>query len=190
MTPDATVLYEDSMLGPSYPLHELVMRMVEDEIGGETWQLLPRVAGIPKNGVTKLIADVGRTAKIARGGILFLLVDSDRISEHLGLGPHAREDAVIAALRGRSDAPDRLAPYFLHPNVEGLLLAIRRCDEALLPTTMARALGKSLNDRDILFKEAKKRAMHPLRACVRRSQPGLDGLARSLAAHLVRAQTP
>lgn len=34
MNPLATILYEDAQLGREYPLHTLVMRMVEDEIIG------------------------------------------------------------------------------------------------------------------------------------------------------------
>lgn len=54
MSPVATVLYEDSMrpgAGGSYPLHDLVMRMVEDEINGQTWELARAVAKNPRNGI-------------------------------------------------------------------------------------------------------------------------------------------
>jgi hypothetical protein len=189
MTPVATVLYEDSMrpgANGSYPLHDLVMRMVEDEINGETWQLRRSIEKNPRNGVNKVLADIRRTTLIAGSGALFVLVDRDRVAEHLGLERRAAEDMIVAAIRGLSDAPERLFPFFLDPNVEGLLRGIRECDPELLPGSMAEALRKDLNERDLVFNAVKKAVRGAVRDCVRQRQPGLDGLVRALAGLLSR----
>jgi len=192
MTPRATVLYEDTMqpgANGAYPLHDLVMRLVEDEINGETWRLLPLVDKNPRNGIGNLLREVSRTRLLAAGGRLLVLVDSDRVREHLKLGRQATEAEVIEAMRKKSDAPELLDVYFLRPNLEGLLQAVQTCDRALLPAVVASALRKNVNDRDVVFNEVKKAAHRPLRDCVRQRQPGLDGLARALAGLISRDMT-
>jgi len=182
--PVATVLYEDKMLaGPagSYPLHDLVMRLVEDEVNGQTWRLHALVDKNPRRGVDNVIKDVERTALIAGAGQLFVLVDRDVIAEHLNLPARAPDDDVVAALKERSDASDKVHPFFLLPNIEGLLRSIRACEPTLVPSNMEAALRKKLNDRDLVFNEAKKEARRTLRDCVRKAQPGLDALAKAIA---------
>ncbi len=185
MTPLATVLYEDSMLpgpGGEYPLHDLLMRIVEDEINGQTYRLRALVAKNPRRGIDNLLKDLPRTGLLAGEGLLFLLIDRDRISRHLQLAANATDEAVMTALMDRSDAPDKLRPFFLQPNVEGLLRSIRGCDPTLLPANLAAALQKKLNDRDIVFNEAKKAERRTVRDCVRRAQPGLDAMVRAIVA--------
>ncbi len=185
MRPIATVLYEDTMrpgAGGSYPLHDLVMRMVEDDVNGQTWELQRAVAKNPRKGIGNILNDVRRTELLAGGGTLFLLVDMDRIAEHLKLPKGSTEGALVDVLKRRSDAPDRLCPFFLHPNLEGLLRAVQTCDPTLLPDEMGAALRKALNDRDIVFNELRKAARLAVRRCVRTAQPGICGLARALAA--------
>lgn len=187
MSPVATVLYEDSMrpgAGGSYPLHDLVMRMVEDEINGQTWELARAVAKNPRNGIGNLIRDVQRTALLAGDGTLFLLADVDRIAEHLKVAKGTSEAALVVELRQRSDAPDRLCPFFLRPNLEGVLRAIQSCEPNLSPDSVAAALRKALNERDIVFNALKKATHREVRGCVRRAQPGLDGLVLALAASI------
>jgi hypothetical protein len=183
--PLATVLYEDQIAAGangSYPLHDLVMRLVEDDIDGETWRLRKLVAPNPRKGLGNILKDVKLTALLAGGGELHILVDVDRIREHLDLEPSATNQAIVAALRQRSDAPGKLRVHFLMPNVEGLLRSIQACDPTLLPREMTRALQKKLNDRDIVFIEVAKQAQVALRRCVRKAQPGIDALASALAA--------
>jgi hypothetical protein len=190
MTPLVTVLYEDKMSSSAnggYPLHDLVMRMVEDDINGQTWQLGRLSAKNPRNGVDKIIKDIKDTGLIAGAGKLLVLVDNDRIGEHLGLGNSATDDKVAAELRRRSDAPDKLGVFFLHSNLEGLLRSIQRCAPSLLPDIMQAALRKDLNRRDLVFNEAKKASHRPLRQCVRAAQPGLDQLVKAIAAIVTEA---
>ena len=90
----ATVLYEDRMRpSPSgeYPLHDLVMRIVEDDINGETWELRKIVEKNPRKGIGNVLNDVRRTELIAGSGDLFLLVDRDVIAQHLDLATNASE---------------------------------------------------------------------------------------------------
>jgi hypothetical protein len=185
VTPLATVLYEDKMSSSAnggYPLHDLVMRMVEDDINGQTWQLLAWIHKNPRNGVGKIIRDIKDTQLIAGAGKLLVLVDDDRVGEHLGLGNSATGVEVAAELRRRSDAPEKLDVFFLHSNLEGLLRAIQRCAPSMQPESMQAALRKDLNQRDVVFKEAKKDGHRPLRECVRKEQPGLDQLVKAIAA--------
>jgi len=182
----ATVLYEDSMStgpGGSYPLHDLVVRLVEDEINGQTWQLMKLVDKNPRKGIGNVFRDLKRTSLIAGVGMLFLLIDSDKTAEQLGLASDASEDEVIAALREKSDAPERVEVFFLRENMEDLMDSIRQCAPELLPDNVQAAIeSKSLNDRDIVLKEVKKAHQETLRDCVREAQPGLDALARAVAA--------
>jgi hypothetical protein len=190
MTLLVTVLYEDKMsksANGGYPLHDLVMRMVEDDINGQTWQLLQLVDKNPCNGVGNLINQIMITQLIAGAGKLLVLVDSDRIGEHLGLGNSATEDRVVAELRRRSDAPEKLDVFFLHPKLEGLLRAIQRCDPSLQRESMQAALRKDLNRRDLVFNEAKKAGHRLLRQCIREAQPGLDQLVKAIAAIATQA---
>lgn len=180
----ATVLYEDKM-SPSangdYPLHDLVMRMVEDDINGNTWRLRALVDKNPRKGIDNVIKDVARTQLIAGAGQLYLLVDSDRVAEHLGLRPSAPDDDVVEKLRERSDAPHKLHTYFLRPNLEGLLHDIRRCDPSILPANMEAALRKKMNDRDLVLNEIRKASRTDVRNFVRQAQSGLDGLVKAMA---------
>jgi hypothetical protein len=183
----ATVLYEDSMqpgAAGRYPLHDLVMRLVEDEINGETHILHKRVDKNPRNGIGNLLSDVAVSNLIAGSGKLFLLVDRDRVAEYVELPRRAPNEDVVRAILDRSDAPHKVKVFFLHPNCEGLLHAIRECDASLLPNNVDGAMGKDLNDRDIVFNEVKKARYRDLRDCIREKQDGLDALARAIAALL------
>lgn len=191
MTQPTTVLYEDSMLpgaGGGYPLHDLVMRIVEDEINGETYRLRKLIEANPRRGIDNLISDLGKTSLIAGFGQLFILVDRDKVARHLvkrsalAGGLRASDDEVVAALRALSDATTRLHVFFLKPNMEGLLGDIQGCDPTLLPDEMASALRKKLNARDIVLNEVKKAARRALRECLRERQPGLFALAQAIAA--------
>lgn len=183
----ATVLYEDSMQagpGGSYPLHDLVMRLVEDDINGQTWRLHKLVEKNPRRGVGNILNDVKVTSLLAGAGELYLLIDRDQIARHLGLSANASDDDVVAEIRKRSDAPDKLRTFFLYPNIEGLLKNIQGCDPTLLPENVESALQKKLNDRDIVLNEVKKASMKSLRDCLRKAQPGLEELVASIATRI------
>jgi hypothetical protein len=181
MKPAATVLYEDSMVPGSYPLHELVMRLVEDDINGETRRLLKQVVANPRNGIDNILKDVRSTDRFAGGGKLFLLVDRDRIARHLKLPGNATDEAVVKAVSALSDAPQKLSTFFLVPNLEGLLQNIQEAEPSLLRDEMPRALRKSLDSRDIVLKAVKAEDKLSLRTVLRAKQPGLDALAKALA---------
>jgi hypothetical protein len=181
----ATVLYEDKMIptaASTYPLHDLVVRLVEDDVGVEAWKLAKRLFPNPRNGVGNILNDIGRTDFLAEAGVLCVLLDRDRIAQHVGLKGGPSDAEVVAKLRGKSDAPEKLHVFFLYPNVEGLLEGVAACDGALLPHNLLRAKErKSRNDRDIVLNELKTAARRSVRDCIRLKQPGLDGLARFLA---------
>lgn len=182
----ATVLYEDQMragAAGSYPLHDLVMRFVEDQINGETWKLQKLVFKNPRKGIGNVLNDIADAAFIAGSGDLFVLVDRDVLASHLKLPAGATDPQIIAALQARSNAPSKLHVYFLYQNLEDLLRAVQTCDPTLLPTAMASALAKDdLNDRDIVLNEVKKAANANPRTCVANAQPGIAALASDLAA--------
>ena len=100
--PVATVLYEDKMQVGSngaFPPHDFVLSMISGLIGKTIWELRTIVEKNPRNGVNKLIADLGRADLLAGAGYLCVLVDFDRIAEQLGLNGGASEAEVIQALR-------------------------------------------------------------------------------------------
>lgn len=192
MTLLASVLYEDGLAPGSktFPLHELVMRLVEDDINGATWQLLAAVTANPRKGIDRIIADIGRLEHLGTSGKFLLLVDLDRVAQHLGLDRTASETEVVEALVARSDCPERLEVFFLRPNMEGLLGDIQKCMPSMAPAAMRGALAKKTNERDVVLREAKKASLLDLRCCIRTHQPGLDALAKAIAALLAPMSAP
>lgn len=196
MTPLATVRYEDAPRGKEYPLHNLLLRLVEDEIGGETWRIRKHVQGNPRKGVDNVLHDIRAASIIAGGGMLFALVDRDEIVAHFNrfargtLRRDASETEIAAALKAISDAPDRVEVYFLRPNLEGLIVAIEHCAPGQWSAEVAAAKRKRVIDRDILLGEVAKAAMRAVRDCVRSQQPGLDALARAVGALVSRSTSP
>lgn len=195
MHPLVTVLYEDSKRGQDYPLHFLVLRMVEDDIDGQTWKLRKAVLDNPRKGIDRILSDVKETALIAGAGKLFVLADRDRITEHLNqtlpegakaLARDATEAEVIAAVRARSDAPVKLEVFLLTPNLEGLLAAIEECTQDQPLEGMVEAKAKDRVARDLILKAVAKATLAAVRACVRARQPGLDALVKALADSLPR----
>lgn len=184
MTLLATVLYEDTMLpgaGGSYPLHDLVMRFVEDQINGQTWRLQKLISKNARKGIGNVLKDIEKTSLLAGSGELFLLVDRDEIAAQVQLPHSATDDCVVEELRRRSDAPSKLHPFFLYRNLEDLLRHVQACDPSLLPGTVTSALNKNLNDRDIVLNRVKKPTYKELRNCIARTQTGIRDLAASLA---------
>lgn len=175
----ATVLYEDKMQlgsGGAFPPHDFVLAMVADLTGQSVWDLRGLVDKNPRNGVTKLIADVARTRLLAGSGKLCVLVDRDRVAEHLGLTRDAPEADVTTALLERSDAPEQLSVHFLAPNLEGLLRSISEC----APEEPAPA-SKDHNSRDLYLNRAAFALAAAVRDCVKSKQPSLGGLVALLA---------
>ncbi len=159
------------------------MRLVEDEVNGQTYKLKRLIEKNPRNGIGNVLNDLRSTSLLAGAGTLFLLIDRDVLAAHLKLPTRARDEEIEAALKNRSDAPDKLRSFFLQPNLEGLLRSVRDCDPMLLPGQRgAGAHPKKLNDRDLVLNELKKAHLRALRDCVRKAQPGLDALAGAIAA--------
>jgi len=187
--PLATVLYEDSKTGKEFPLHHLLMRMVEDDIDGQTWLLRKLVRDNPRNGIDKVLADVRVTSLIAGAGRLFVLVDRDRIIAHVNqnaregeprLAHDASDDQIVEAIRRTSDARGKLRVFFLHRNMEDLIAAIEDCAPGLWEAEIRQARNKDRLARNFVLTETAKAAMATLRACVRSHQAGLDALAKAL----------
>lgn len=173
----ATVLYEDQSgqsLKDFYP-HLFVLALVAEQSQKSVHDLRTRIDGVPKKGVNKLIADCARTERIAERGRLFVLVDRDRIAEHLHLRNSASDDEVVEALRDCSDRPEQLFVAFLRPNMEGLLESIATCGGRALPAR------KSINERDLVLKDAAFKRSTAVRDCVRQKQPSLGALVDELA---------
>jgi hypothetical protein len=175
----ATVLYEDKMQvgsGGTFPPHDFVLAMVADLTGRTVWDLRPLVDKNPRNGVSKLIGDLGRTSLLAAGGKLCVLVDRDRIAEHLGLPANAPEAEVTKALHARSDAPDKLSVHYLDPSIEGLMRAIEAC----APDEGAPA-SKNHDSRDKYLNRAAFALAAAVRDCVKAKQRSLGELVALLA---------
>lgn len=194
MTP-VTVLYEDSAASGSnghFPLHDMVMRMVQDDAGpeAETWRLRQATQGFPRKGVDNVLADVRRTSMRAGRHRLLILIDRDRIARHLKLDAYASDDQVVAAIRARSDAPDRLDVFFLYRNAEDVIRDLGVCGVDVDGATLRSALGKRVSDRDVVFTRAVLAGATAVRHCLRQKQPGLDALAKAIAALLAPGVPP
>jgi hypothetical protein len=177
--PVATVLYEDKMQvgsGGAFPPHDFVLAMVADVTGHTVWDLRQLVEKNPRNSVSKLIGDLKRTSLLAGSGQLCLVVDRDRIAEHVGLPKNAAEVDVTKALRARSDAPDRLSVHYLDPNIEGLMRSIEGCSPGERAPT-----SKDHNSRDLYLNRAAFALAKAVRDCVKRKQPSLGNLVTLLA---------
>lgn len=190
MKPLATVLYEDSKIGKQYPLHHLLLRMVEDDANGQTWGLHKAVEDNPRNGIDKVLADVRITSLIAGAGLLFVLVDRDRVVHHVNqnrrpgeptLAADATDEQIVEAILGTSDARDKVRVFFLHRNMEGLVGSIEACARGRWAAEIAGAKGKDRLARDFVLGACATAAMAAIRTCVRTHQPGLDALATALA---------
>lgn len=188
MTRVATVLYEDSQ-GPGgrFGLHELVLALVADRLesdGASRHERMARlrqcVDGQPKKGVGNVITDLGRTGLIAGSGVLAVVVDRDRIHEHLHLGSDATDDRIARSLAELSDAPDRLWVHFLVPNQEGLLRSVGECDGRAPPAR------KKRNERDVFLNSITWSALTAHRDCVRGKQESVGALADRLAELVLR----
>jgi hypothetical protein len=194
--PLVTVLYEDSKIGKEFPLHKLVLRMVEDEINGQTWKLLKLVEDNPRNGIDNVLRDVRAATLIAGSGSLFVLADRDVLIQHVNknavpgearLATTATDEEIAAAVQATAGgAAARVRVFLLQPNMEGLVEAIERCVPGRWEQDLARAKSKDQISRDFVLVEAAKAGMGALRACIRRHQPGLDSLALALAEVLPR----
>jgi hypothetical protein len=185
----ATVLYEDSKIGREFPLHQLVLRMVEDDINGETWQLQKKIAENPRNGVDKVLSDVRGTSVRAGKGTLFILVDRDKIIDHYNknmrdaakpLPPSATDTQIETAIKSLSDDASKLQVFFLYPNMEGLIASIELCAPGQWTAEIEGAKQKKRTSRDDVLREISKAAMNSIRTCIRQKQPGLDALAKAL----------
>ncbi|MCK6523558.1 hypothetical protein L6R49_19275 [Myxococcota bacterium] len=175
----ATVLYEDKMQaggGSVFPPHDFLLAMVSDLTGLEIWALRRQIEPNPRNGVAKLIGDLSRTSLLAGDALLCVLVDRDRVAEHLRLPKLADEAAVIQAMKDRSDAPDKLTVHFLDPNLEGLMRSIADCAPGVsAPST------KDHNSRDLFLKHATFKLSAAARDCVKGKQASLGALVERLA---------
>ena len=175
----ATVLYEDKMqpgTGGAFPPHDFLLAMVGDLIGKRVWDLREPIEGKPRKGIGNLIKDLEHTSQIAGAGKLCVVVDRDRVAEHLGLNRIAPEAEVTAKLRERSDAPEKLSVHYLDPNMEGLMRSIQVC----APGEPA-PRGKGHNSRDIYLNRAACALTAAVRDCVKGKQPSRGTLAEMLA---------
>ena len=83
------ILYEDSR-GPlqRFPLHELVVKSAADLVQLELHELFRRVVAVPKNGVSKVLDEVGQCHRfLGSGARLLVWVDNDDIRRALQLAP-------------------------------------------------------------------------------------------------------
>lgn len=175
----ATILYEDKMQigsGGVFPPHDFVLAMVADITGHYVWDLRKIIDKNPRNGISKLLSDARRASLLAGAGIVCMLVDRDRVAEHLDLPKNAANDSISAKIRSMSDAPDKLFVFYLDPNMEGLLRAIEKCSPSM-PAPQA----KAHNERDIYLNTAAFSAASSVRNCVGTRQPSLAELVKLLA---------
>lgn len=178
----ALVLYEDSRGGGGdFGPHELLASLAADERGVDVYAVLRATKAMPMKGVgnlLKAVKDLDRLQSFAPSGApILLVVDGDKIRDHLKLPPNAAAATVESVIRGRCNQPDRLRVALLEDNVESVIEAVRDCDQ---PPTLPRewiddALAKDINARDlILIKVARDPIRRALRDCVRKRMSSLE----------------
>jgi len=179
MTRRLVILYEDSR-GPfqRFPLHELVVKSSADLVRLEVHELMRRVVAVPKNGVTKVLDDVGSGRFTQRGEHLLVWVDSDRIRRALQLAPRCARETVIAAIKARAPQVSGVRPkpvevFLLDDNLEDILKSV---GSHLDPALLAKALAKRLDARDMLLDEIGR--SRQLRAALRANHSGFDCVSR------------
>jgi len=183
MTRRLVILYEDSR-GPfqRFPLHDLVVKCAADLVRLDVHEILRRVAAVPKNGVTKVLDDVGSGRFTQRGEHLLVWVDNDRIRQALQLAPRCARETVIAAIKARApessggSRPKPVEVFLLDDNLEDLLSSI---GAQLDPALLAKARAKRLDARDMLLDEIARNQQ--LRAALRANHSGFDCVARFVA---------
>lgn len=178
MRAEVTVLYEDRMqtgAGGAFPPHDLVLKMTEDRTGISLFTLRARFEAHPCNGVSKLLGELGRERLYGGQRQVCVLVDRDRIAEHVGLPKLASDEAVARAVRDRSCAQERVSVFLLVPNMEGLMRSGEACD----PSRPAPRV-KDLNARDTYLRWLTFQPGRATRDCVQGRQPGLAGLVSRL----------
>jgi hypothetical protein len=192
MTRRLVILYEDSR-GPfqRFPLHDLVVKSAADLVRLDVRELLRRVVAVPKNGVTKVLDDVGSGRFTQRGEHLLVWVDNDRIRRALQLAPRCARETVIEAIKARGPEirggarPKPVEVFLLDDNLEDLLSSIgARLDPALL----AKARAKRLDARDMLLDEIGHNRQ--LRAALRANHSGFDCVSRFVACVAVMEPWP
>ncbi|HMA02368.1 MAG TPA: hypothetical protein VKP02_08370 [Gemmatimonadaceae bacterium] len=175
------IFYEDHR-GPlqRFPLHDLVVKSAADLVQLELYELFRRVVAVPKNGVSKVLDEVGRCHRfLGSGERLLVWVDNDDIRRALQLAPRCARGMVISTIKARApDAGDKSRPkplevFLLDDNLEDLLSSIgAQLDQVLL----TKALAKKLDARDILLDEIGRSPQ--LRAALRANHTGFDCVSR------------
>jgi hypothetical protein len=119
-----TVLYEDSLgANPKYfGPHELLCACVADRTSRSLYELRSALSCNPRRGVGGLrqAASMAAHAFAAAPHLLMVLVDNDRIREHLGLRQDACRAQVVAAMRGSHG----FVVVLLEDNTETLLRVV------------------------------------------------------------------
>lgn len=189
-----TVLYEDSQIGQTFPLHDLVVRMVEDDLRAETWKLRKLVDGKPRKGIDNVLRDVRAAQLLAGAGSLFVLADSDKLVNHVRKNARPGEaelpksaspaDAAAAIKATAGSAATRVEVFILDPNMEGLLQHIATCQPDGWGDDVSDALQKNRVARDLVLKEASKAKNRSLRDCIRNHQTSLDTLVKTISVTL------
>lgn len=126
MGPVPTVLYADAravatkFFGP----HELLCACTADRTGDSLFALRKRLIDVPSNGIGPLLARVGRVAhQFEQYPMrLMILIDHDRIREHVRLPALACRTQVVSTVRGSR----AFAVVLLEENTEDLLRAARQ----------------------------------------------------------------
>ena len=122
------MLYEDAPRGPEFQLHELVVAAVCDAAEADHWQIAGRIEGRALKGATKVVEAVRSGDRIARRGEpIYVLLDSDRVREQLGLPPGASADQVEEHVASVAPPGTEVRLHLLDRNLETLLRALLDC---------------------------------------------------------------
>lgn len=164
-----TVLYEDQRgtevreFGP----HALLTAIVADGLGVDIGNLKNVLRAIPKKGVSKVLSEVklNHSRLTQDGRWLVVLIDDDRVREHLGLQSHTSEALVVQAILAAANAPTRVAVVLIVRNTESVVNAAAAC------MGLAAPVQKGIAERDAVLGAAAFRGGPQVLHCIRESVP-------------------
>lgn len=171
------VLYEDqrnSTGAKPFGLHELLVALVADKLEQEFFPLRKRIQGIPRKGNVQVMNDLSDADNIGRGSWVLAFPDEDRIREHaeVGLPESATHLEVVTRILAVTGTSTRRSVTLLVRNMESVIHAAAKCDAALSPATVGRALKKKPNERDIVLNHV-AHAERSVRECIADGVPSL-----------------
>jgi len=152
-----SVLYEDQRgENRRFGLHELLVKLVADVLGRQSWDVSKEIDCVPKKGDSKLLsaARLDLVDIAADCHPVVAVFDSDRIRGRLGLDAGATEEEVRRKLNEGCVEPEKLSVILVVRNMESILQIIGQVWRGCPKGDLRRATTKKdRSARDILLRK-------------------------------------